>query len=425
MPVAQLTDVGLFGAMRRYGDMCMHAVLDLRRTFSRLDLERALAATVRAFPVLGHRYEPGPWRDRWVPVDGPVSDVVHVETVTDVEASTALWFQRPLVPTRDRQVRLVAFEREGKMRIMLSVLHLAVDGAGVAAVGHVLGAHLYGVAPRLPVEQRRDIWRALEGLRWYQLPVLAKGMAIEALRPLRQLAAGPRGRSYGGPVCATQPTFRHLVIPADELERIRLRCGGATVNDVLIAAIARVAVGRSRRGPAVVTYTMDLRRYGSAARLIAANSSSVMCAIVPRDQVKGLAATTASVAAQTARQRGRLAGPAFVLTPYALGAVAPHAFARSLTKILGPVMVDLPLARGLIMTNVGRVDEGLHAFGDDVEDIRILGPNLTGIPVPVVVAFGFRGGLHLDLFAPAGVGEGAVDELADEILAALETRRRD
>ena len=52
---AELSDVGLFEAMHRYGDLGIHAVIDLRRTFSRDDLERALRGTIEAFPVLGRR----------------------------------------------------------------------------------------------------------------------------------------------------------------------------------------------------------------------------------------------------------------------------------------------------------------------------------------------------------------------------------
>ena len=41
MPIAELTDVGLFAAMPRYGELCIHAVIDLRRGFTRDALERA------------------------------------------------------------------------------------------------------------------------------------------------------------------------------------------------------------------------------------------------------------------------------------------------------------------------------------------------------------------------------------------------
>jgi len=70
---AELADVGLYGSMDRYGDLGIHAVIDLRRTFSRAELEGAMQAAIAAFPVLGRRYAAGFWRDRWEEVEGPLS----------------------------------------------------------------------------------------------------------------------------------------------------------------------------------------------------------------------------------------------------------------------------------------------------------------------------------------------------------------
>jgi NRPS condensation-like uncharacterized protein len=417
-PTVELPDVGLYGAMDRYGDIGIHAVIDLARTFSKGELERAMAATLADFPVLDHRYVTGLWRDRWLPVAGPVSDAVHVEDTIDVEARTAAWVRRPLDATRERQLRLVALTRPGGQRIVLTITHLAVDGAGIAAVGHVLGAHLYGVRPAVPVEPRRDVWHALEGLRWFHWLQVARGLASAALRPIRQYAAAPRERPYPAEPGA-EASWRHVVVPKEHLEETRRRCANATVNDVLIAAFARVAGGRSSDGPVVVTYTMDLRRYGKAARLTAANTSSILSAIVPRHALTDLETAARAVSEVTARDRENLAGPAFLLGPYALAVGAPHGLARGLVQLLSPAMVDLPLERGLLVTNVGRIDDGLLAFGEDLQAVRIVGPSVRGMPVPVVVAFGFRGALHLELFAGPGLGERALDELEREIHEAL------
>jgi NRPS condensation-like uncharacterized protein len=417
-PPVELPDVGLFGAMRRYGSVTIHAVVDLGRAFAHDELVRAMTATLEDFPVLAHRYAPGLRRDRWVLVAGPPADAVHDEVVADLEASTADWVRRPIVATRDRQVRLVALRHGGRFRFVLSVTHVAVDGAGVAAVAHVLGAHLYGVPTAVPVAPRRDVWHALAGLRWFHWPVVAKAMAQAALRPLAHFLSAPRERPY--PRAAEgQATFRHLEIPKERLDALRRRCGGATVNDVLLAAMARVAGGRAHDGPVVVTYTMDLRRYGEAPRLTAANQSSILTVVVPREALGDIETATRAVSERTKRDRDTLAGPAFVLAPYLLGAGVPHAAARIMVELLCPLLVDLPLDRGLLVTNVGRIDDGLRAFGDDIESVRIVGPDVRGMPVPVVVAFGFRGALHLDLFAGPDLAERALDELAHEIEGAL------
>ncbi len=419
---AELSDVGLFGSMDRYGDMGIHAVIDLRRTFSRAELERALQGTIGAFPVLGRRYVSGFWRDRWLAVEAPLSEAVHVVDVPgDLEEETASWARRPIDVARERPLRLVSLRRGEGSRLILSITHLAVDGGGVAAVGHVLGAHLYGRSPSLPVDRRRSVGSALETLRWHHLPVLARGVADNALVPLRTLAAARRERHF--PLEPSAPaSWRHLIVSSADVARIKERCRarGASVNDALIGALARVAAGRSSRGPLAVMYTMDLRRYAGSPRLTAANTSSILSVIVPRDAVTDLPSAAGAVARRTSRHRRGLAGPAFVLTPLALASGVPHAWARRVTRWLHPVLIDLPLSRGLVFTNVGRIDDGLAAFGEDIESLRVIGPHTRNVTVPSVVALGYRGELHLQLFAPPGLAPAALDELDAELREALE-----
>jgi NRPS condensation-like uncharacterized protein len=356
-------------------------------------------------------------------VDGPVSDAIHVVDgdVDDIEAETAVWARRPIDSNRERPLRVVSIRHEGGSRLILSLTHLAVDGGGIAAVGHVLGAHLYGAAPSVPVDPARSVGRALAGLRWYHLPVLAWDMAKSLLLPLRTLGAAKRQRPFPADPSG-EAIWRHVVISAAEVAAIKQRCRpqGASVNDALIAALARVAAGRSGDGPLAVMYTMDLRRFAGAPLLTAANTSSILIAIVPRKAVGDLATAARAVSDITKAQRRGLAGPAFMLGPLALGFGAPHALARRITKLLHPVLIDLPLSRGLVFTNVGRLDEGLAAFGDDIERIRAIGPNIRGIDVPAVVAFGFRGELQLELFGPPGLAVEALEELESELRAALE-----
>jgi NRPS condensation-like uncharacterized protein len=164
---------------------------------------------------------------------------------------------------------------------------------------------------------------------------------------------------------------------------------------------------------------MDLRRYTSAPRLVAANASSILTVHVPREATGDLPTAAAAVAEITRRHRRGLAGPAFALTALLMGAGAPHAFVRRIVRALHPALVDAPLARGLVVTNVGKLDEGLRAFGSDVEDIRVIGPDIRGVQVPAVVAFGFRGRLHVELYAAPGIAPAALDEFA-ELRAALE-----
>lgn len=422
MLTAELPDVGLYGSMDRYGDLGIHAVIDLKRRFSRAELERAMRLTIEAFPVLGRRYVPGFWRDRWHVVESPLSEAVHViDEPRDLEAETETWARRCIDASRERPLRLVSLGRSQGSRLIFSITHLAVDGAGAAAVGHVLGSYLYGASPAAPVDARRSVASALEGLRWFHAPVLLRDIARTLSLPARTYAAARRERHF--PTAASsEASWRHVTISAEEVQRIKLRCRprGASVNDALIAALARVSAGRSSRGPLAVMYTMDLRRYAGSARLTAANTSSILSVIVPREVVRDLASTAEAVARITSRQHRGLAGPAFILTPLALALGAPHAWARRITRWLHPVLIELPLSRGLVFTNVGRIDDGLSAFGADVEGVRVIGPNIAGVRVPAVVAFGFRGELHLQLFGAPGLAPEALRELEGELREALE-----
>ncbi len=87
---------------------------------------------------------------------------------------------------------------------------------------------------------------------------------------------------------------------------------------------------------------------------------------------------------------------------------------------MGPLLVDLPLSRGLVVSNVGRIDEGLAPFGDDVTSLLIVGPTIKATPVPLVVAYGFRGAVHLSFYAPAGIPRSSLDTLERELRDAIQ-----
>lgn len=420
---AELADVGLFGSTDRFGDLGVHAMVDLRRSFTRSELEHAFRRTIADFPVLGCVYRTGFFRDRWAHERGPISDSVHVVEPEDLEAETYRWTRKPLEPTRDRPLRIVHIARGAGCRIIVSLSHLAVDGAGMGAVGHVFGSHLYGVPPAAPVEKRRDLGPTLAGLSWKHLPVLARDVVTTLIQPLRTFRAGTRETSY-----ASSPwheaTSRRVILEADEVRALQSRCApGLSVNDLLVSALACVAARRTSRGPVVVLYTMDLRRFSGRAHFSATNASAILTAVVPREATRALESAAVAVRRVTARHRNSLAGPAFLLLPIALATGTPHGLLRRMVPRLHPVLVDAALDRGLMVTNVGRIDRGLAPFAEDLEDVRIHGPNIRGVTTPALVAFGLRGRLHLQLFAPPGLGEGALDTFERELREALEPPR--
>jgi NRPS condensation-like uncharacterized protein len=416
---AQLADLGLYVSIERYGDLCVHGVLDLRRSFSYNEVEQAVRATVASFPILGCIYETHFFRDRWVPVYSTIDPMVHVGITADLESDTRMWTERSLDPTRVRPLRVVVLPTPDGCRLIVSLSHLAMDGAGMAAVGHVLFAHLYGVRPSLPVEQRRDVARTLNGLSLRHMPMLARDLASAMLQPLRVWSAAPRERPYPKDG-STKPTSRQIVLEAATVEALKNQCGkNVRVNDLLVAAIALVAAKRSHDGPVAVLYTMDLRRYSRSAHLSAANVSSIVTTIVPRSATKNLPDAVKTVAELTAEHRRSLAGPAFLLLPMLLTGPTPHGILRRMVPAIQPILVDLPVSRGFIFTNVGKLDQGLGPLLDDLVDLRAVGPNIKGTSTPAIIAFGLRGRIHLQLFAPPGLGDEALNELEVELREAL------
>ncbi len=417
--IAQIADVGLNGSKDRYGDLCVHAILDLRRSFSRAEVERAVQATISSFPVFGCVYEPRFFRDRWVPSRAPISEAMYVGIIKDLESDTERWTDWSLDPTRMRPFRVVVLPTPAGCRLIVSLSHLAVDGAGMAAVGHLLAASLYNAAPALPVETRRDVARALDGLSLRHLPILGRDMVDNLLQPLRVLGAGPRNKPYPADKSA-KACSRQIVFEGSTIDALRARSGNRTsINDLLLAALALAAANRSSFGNVSVLYTMDLRRYSRSAHLSATNASSIMTTVVPRSAMTSLANAVKAVQTATARHRQSLAGPAFLLLPTLLAGPTPHGILRKLLPAVYPLMIDLPISRGLIFTNVGKLDQGLGPLLDDIIELRAVGPNIKGIPAPAVIAYGLRGRIHLELFAPPGLGEPALDELEHELREAL------
>lgn len=415
MANAQLADVGLHGSAERYGDLCVHGVLDLRRSFTRAELERAVEATVASFPVLGCIYEAHFYRDKWMQTRAPISEMVHVGTDNDLETETQQWTDRSLDPTRERSFRVVLLPKPDGCRLILSISHWAVDGAGMAAVGHVFGAYLYGVRPALPVEPRRDIRRTLDGLGVKHVPVILRDVVATLLLPFRVWAAGPRNKPY--PADLSGNAFsKQIVIEKSTLEAIEARCGKRVrVNDLLVAIVSMVSAKRSSYGPVTVLYTMDLRRFSRSPHLSATNASSILTTLIPRAATQNIEDAVHAVEQQTKRHRESLAGPAFLLLPMLLAGVAPHGIVRQMLPAVQPLLVDLPISRGFIFTNVGKLDQGLGPLADDIVNIRVVGPNVKGISSPAIIAFGLRGRIYLELFAAPGLAAEALDELENEL----------
>ena len=184
----------------------LQIVLDLDRSFAREEVKRAVEGAVAAFPVLGCRYVPGAWRDRWVPDPRmTAADAVQeLDPAAGIEAATREWLAREFDEREGWPWRVALLPRDGGCRLMVSVLHAVTDGAGALAAVRELGRLLAGGAPverPCPLERNVGIlFRRLGAAGWFRL---GAGLLREALRPLElpflaRTARPGRRRGCGG-----------------------------------------------------------------------------------------------------------------------------------------------------------------------------------------------------------------------------------
>ena len=100
---AELSDVGLFSSMARYGDLGIHAVIDLRRTFSRDRARARRGGDDRRVPGDGPPVRAALLARPVAPGRGAGLGGVHVvDEPGDLEAQTGAWARRPIDSLRER-----------------------------------------------------------------------------------------------------------------------------------------------------------------------------------------------------------------------------------------------------------------------------------------------------------------------------------
>ncbi|MEL6178770.1 MAG: hypothetical protein AAFS10_07445, partial [Myxococcota bacterium] len=206
---ASILDAIFLAIDPQMGQIEAHACLDLTLDLTLDQIHQALAATVVDLPVLGCCYTAHPIRDRWVPSSAPISDAVFVESDTDdLDMATRRWLSRPLDPRLNRPIRIVWMPHpDGGCRLLVTLLHIVVDGGGMMAIAQVFGAHLLGIHPQLPIDTRRGPELALERLPRSAWPLAIAAGLRELLQPLKLLGADPmptlQGPNPNSPPCWT------------------------------------------------------------------------------------------------------------------------------------------------------------------------------------------------------------------------------
>ncbi len=406
-----MTEVVVHALAQRYPHVHLHVVLELTAPYSGEALVDALARTLDDFPVLAARYVPGWWRDRWLPAGIGARELVEVEdAVEDLDARLAAHVDRPFDYLAEPALRLLQITGEGATRLVISVNHMVSDGAGCLTLANVLGAHLHGVPPRSPVGTARSHLAVMAGLRARDLPLLALEVIREGIQPWSILRVRRRDREFPRADGAPNPGWRTVRLAGDAAAAFADGCRrhGATINDGLVAAMARLSAARTTAGPVAAAYTIDTRRYLARPRSLISNLVGVSLVVLPRARVASALEALRAVSARIGEQKRRLPGLAYNVLPSLSFGWMPHDWIRSVGDRAIHTILGY-MNRAIAVTNIGAMDEYLAPYGDRVTAASVLGPFVRGAPAPIVVTTGFRGSFTLHV-----CGGGQFD---DEILA--------
>jgi len=418
---AELTEVVLHGLVERCRHAQLHLLVDLTRTFSREQLVAAAAAAVREFPVLGCRYEVRAWKDRWVPWTGEIDDLVEVVDATgDVDAETLRQATRVFDHERTPSFRLTLLQRGGGSRLMISAHHSVADGGGIKALATVVVASLCGAPPIPPPAPDRELLLAARALRFKDLPVLLGELIRNGLTPLWILRVRRLRRRFEGPDSRESLRWSPVFLDREETRAFQDLCRqhGATLNDGLVAALARLGSTFGDGGPVAAGYTIDLRRYLPRPVSLVTNMHAVSLVVLPRPRLRSVEDGLRAASDAIGEQKRRLLGMAYILLPTLTIGWMPH----GLLRLAGRVMIGNMLSwvnRAPAVTNIGSLDEPLAPFGDEAVAASILGPFVDDLAIPVAITTGFRGTLTLNVCGTGGLGAGAVAGYAAELREAL------
>jgi NRPS condensation-like uncharacterized protein len=231
----------------------MRAVVELG---GHLDLARFTAAvrvSLEHVPILGCAWAEVGGKARWVPACWSDHELVRVvpdggELIDSLRAATG---------ARGPQILAQVLLRPGRNVIVLTVNHMAFDGAGLKEYLYLLSGLYSGSSPEVARGGTRSLSALLAGIPF------RRRLACMLRRSLVVGGGGPL--AIDGEARATRLAL--LRIEPEVLGRVRAFCRtlGITINDLVMALLCRAMAAREPGRRTVTLQTMvDLRRYAPA-----------------------------------------------------------------------------------------------------------------------------------------------------------------
>ncbi len=422
---AELVDASFFGFGQELGHQHLHLTLELERPYPTQRLQQAARRAMETFPILACRYEPRLWRDRWVPLPADRPPPVRVEQAPQ-GARVALRKLLPgdLDPLVEPPWRVTQLCGPDATLLVVTVLHQLADAAGALAVVRELGAALHELPPTAawpPGAMPRSMGEILRALPLSGWPRLAWESLRFLIEPLRYLTlARPRADTDAAPGSVCHHTV-HLDLTEGSSLRRRCKRLGCTVNDLLVGLLACASRSLARPGSLGGFFTVDLRRHLPDRRPRVANLSGITAVLLPWRYAASLDTAAAQLSQRIGRLKRGYAGLPQLLTNFAGPALLPHAWLRPVIR-LWMRWARWLLHRGLLVTNIGRLDPYIQPFGDVVTGVSLVGPWLPGLRIPIIAASGFRDRVTLQIMGdtpgtrvPAALAAARLGEIVAEL----------
>jgi len=417
-------DACFFGGRGAIGDVQLHMVVDLSEPFAVEELRAAAAATVDAFPILGCRYRPGWWRDRWETADDLPSPVEETVVEQAVEETTTELIRRPLDPREVGPWRVVQIRATDGCRLLISVAHLLADGNGALMVVREMCRHLAGVPSEPTWTDRpmdRGMGQLLRAIRLRDLGQLLRQSAAEALLPVRYLGmAKPVERWPANTDRSGRELYRTVTVDVGSGTPMRDRCRrlGCTINDAMVATLALLNRTLAGKGNLGNIFTVNLRKLLRDDRPRLANLSGMEMVVLPRALVTDLDGTAQEVSRRIGRKKRQFAGLPPLIANFSMAWTMPHALLRPFIGLWLRYAMAI-LNRGLTVTNIGAMDPFVEPLGDRAIGASMIGPFLTTLGPPLITAAGFRGRLTLHVAGFDGRYQHQLDKVADALAAQM------
>ncbi len=351
-------------------DNMIRAVIEFAGRVDAERLARAIRASQDAVPIAGCRYVEGWWRPHYERLAPAGADgVFSIVETDDAPRELDRYLMQPFDALQGPLVRACLVRAETDT-FCLKMHHLVGDVGGIKEYAYRI-AEIY---ERLSADASyRPEPNVLGSRSLYQVGrLMSLGAKLEALRSPDSLAAS--GYSWCLPLAAGrgEPLIlrRHLAPGRFEALRAYGKAHGATVNDVLLAALYRAAHRAIRPEPGTplaLPVAVDMRRYLPGAQTGAiCNLSYFTTSQIGAELGATFAETLQRVHSDMERKKAHWAGVGGMQHYYLPLILLPYGVMKSLARGLADKVVaaDPESSGPPVLNNLGALDAARLRFGD-------------------------------------------------------------